>query len=226
MKKKGRRPKRIAYELIPRQSDSGRRMYALLEELVEAHHEDLVGAAIALAWNLTWKPDVDGRVTLGKCKKASDLDRELAPFDVVILLRRDFWTHPTVTDPQRRALLDHELMHACVAHDETGEPTVDEKGRTVYRIRKHDLEEFVDIVARHGLYKRDLEQFAAALRPHVPAFTPCVLCEESPGWVPVTDGGVTRVARCACWREWANRRQDHARPGRGPSGALHDHHTQ
>jgi hypothetical protein len=161
---KGRKPKKVSYELIPRQSDTGgRRMYALLDELVEAHHEELIGAQIVLAWNLTWKPDVDGRVTLGKCKKASDLDRELTPFDFVILLRREFWTHPTVTDQQRRALLDHELCHATVAYDDDGEPKVDERDRTVYRVRKHDLEEFSAIAERYGCWKRDLEQFAAAL---------------------------------------------------------------
>jgi hypothetical protein len=46
----------------------------------------------------------------------------------------------------------------------TGEPAVDPKGRRIYRMRKHDLEEFSAIAARYGLWKRDLEQFAAALK--------------------------------------------------------------
>jgi hypothetical protein len=100
---------------------------------------------------------------LGKCKKASDLDRELAPFDFVILLNRDFWLNPHVSDGQRQALLDHELMHAAVQYDENGDAKFDERGRACYRIRKHDLEEFADIVTRHGCYKRDIENFAHAL---------------------------------------------------------------
>lgn len=156
--------KAVAYRLIPVDSPAGRRLYGMLEALIAAHHRPIMEARIALAWNLSWKPDVDGRVTLGKCKKASDLDRELAAFDFVILLRQAFIDNPTVTDDQRRALLDHELCHAAVSYDTSGEPKIDERGRTIYRIRKHDIEEFAEIVERHGCYKRDLEHFAAALR--------------------------------------------------------------
>ncbi len=139
-------------------------MYQLLEELVFTHHQHLRNARIALAWHLGWKPDADGRVKLGMCKKASDLDRELAAYDFVILLRHLFWTDPQVTDPQRRALLDHELCHADVRLNKYGEPLTDERGRTVYRTRRHDIEEFSEVVERNGLWKRDLEDFAAAIQ--------------------------------------------------------------
>src|SRR5438067_2592834 len=157
------KPKKVSYRLITNGSDEGRAMYRLLRELVTAHHPDLLGANIALAWCTSWKPDADGIVTLGKCKKASDLDRELAVYDFIILLRESFWIDPLVTDAQRRALLDHELCHAAVKLDEHGEPVEDERGRVVYRVRKHDIEEFTEIVERHGTYKRDLETFATAL---------------------------------------------------------------
>src|SRR5581483_5784271 len=130
------KPKRVSYELIPRDGDVGERMYALLERLVVDHHDHLAEARIALAWCTSWKPDVDGRVVLGKCKKASDLDRELAPFDFVILLNRDFWLHARIANVQRDALLDHELMHAAIAYDQDGEPKRDDRGRTVFRTRK------------------------------------------------------------------------------------------
>ncbi len=155
--------KKISYSLVPRDSDEGRAVYAILDRLIEEHHEHLTNARIAIAWNLTWQPDVDGRCTLGKCKRASDLDRELAPYDFVVMLRREFYEDASVTEAQREALLDHELSHAEVTLDESGEPAVDTKGRTVYRIRKHDCEEFVDVVRRHGIWKADVEAFAAAL---------------------------------------------------------------
>lgn len=157
------KPKKVSYRLIDRAGDEGAPMYALLEELVDAYHRDLQQARIALAWCLSWKPDVDGRVTLGKCKRAGDLDRELAAFDVIILLQRSFWQDPLTTDLQRRALVDHELCHASVKYDNDGEPAVDERGRIVYRTRKHDLEEFSEIADRYGCWKRDLEHFARAI---------------------------------------------------------------
>jgi len=157
--------KAVPYTLIPRDSDVGRPMYERLHMLIDEHHEELsqLNVRIALAWATAWKADVDGRVVLGKCKKASDLDRELAPYDFVILLNREFWQNPRVTDLQRSALMDHELMHAAIAYDEQGDPKHDERGRVVYRIRKHDLEEFCDIPARYGCWKSDIEAFARAL---------------------------------------------------------------
>jgi hypothetical protein len=158
-----KRPKKVTYQLIPREDAVGAPTYALLERLVAEHHEELAhtNARIAVAWCTSWKSDVDGRVTIGKCKKASDLDRELAAFDFIILLSKDFWI--VASEKQRAALVDHELMHAAVKYDADGEPVRDERGRQVFRTRKHDLEEFSDIAARHGCYKRDLEQFARAL---------------------------------------------------------------
>lgn len=161
-----KRLKRVAYRFIPPEGEHGPNMYALLQQLVRAHHEEIAGARIALAWNLTWQPDVDGRVTLGQCRKVGDLEREvndLRPYDFVIVLRREFWENPYVTDLQHRALLDHELTHATVALDGHGEPMQDECGRTVYRLKRHDIEEFTAIVERYGIYKKDLEDFAAAL---------------------------------------------------------------
>ena len=154
--------KKISYKLVPRESDEGG-VYAMLDRLIERHHEHLRNARIAVAWNLTWQPDVDGRCTLGKCKRASDLDRELAPYDFVVMLRHEWFESAEVTDAQREALIDHELSHAEVTLDDNGEPKRDTKDRVVYRVRKHDLEEFSEVVRRHGLWKRDIEDFAAAL---------------------------------------------------------------
>jgi hypothetical protein len=157
---------RVAYRFIRPDSEIGARLYALLQELVTLHHDEILGARIALAWNLSWSPDVDGRVTLGKCRKVSDLDREVADvlaYDFVIVLRQEFWDDPLVTAVQRRALLDHELCHCSVKVDEHGDAVVDERGRTVYRLRRHDLEEFSEIADRYGCWKADIEAFARAL---------------------------------------------------------------
>ena len=134
------RPKKVSYRLITNGTDDGRAMYRLLRELVTAHHPELLGAQIALAWCTSWKPDVDGIVTLGKCKKASDLDRELAVYDFIILLRESFWTDPLVWDHQRRALLDHELCHASVKRDDHGEPVEDERGRVRFAFARRERE--------------------------------------------------------------------------------------
>lgn len=219
---KPKAPKRLSYELIRDEPGSiGRQAYTMMRELVTRWRPDLQEARIALAWCTSWKPDPDGRVTIGKCKKASELDRELMEFDFIILLSKAFWLDLEVTDDQRRALLDHELMHAAVKVGENGEPEEDAKGRIVYRIRKHDIEEFADTVKRHGIYRGDLDTFAAALRQAaLKGFVACDDCtrEGNPGWrqvlVPTpgeapADGEpprlTARMQRCSCFTNYLHR---------------------
>ena len=163
--KRGRKKaKTIAYRFIEPLGIEGKPIYERLQRILEHHHEEVVMARFALAWQINWKPDVDGRLTLGQCRKVSDLDREIVDrFDFIIVLNRTWWQSLLVTDAQRDALLDHECCHATVKYDETGELALDERGRTVYRLRKHDVEDFAEIVERHGCYKKDLEAFAAAI---------------------------------------------------------------
>lgn len=235
-RKSAPKPKRLAYELIKDEPGGvGRQAYVMMRELVRAHRRDLVDARIALAWCSAWKADADGRVTIGKCRKASDLDRELMEFDFIILLSRSFWLDLEVTDEQRRALLDHELMHAAVKVGENGEPEEDAKGRIVYRVRKHDIEEFADTVKRHGIYRGDLDTFAAALRvAALRGYEPCADCrnEGTPGWhqvlVPApgdspADGEaprlVSRMQRCRCFTNYMQRIDGDTPPAPQPTQA-------
>lgn len=158
------KPKQIQVQVIPRESSSGEptQTYVLMDELIARHHPHLSDARIALAWRFGWKPDPDGRLKLGQAKKASDLDRELHTYDFVIVLNFEAWNAADWTRDQMRALLDHELCHCQVAKDEYGEEKTNAAGRPVWRVRGHDTEEFVEIVARHGLWTNTLEQLAAA----------------------------------------------------------------
>lgn len=155
------KPKRINFELI--QPEPETEPYRLMREIRARFHEDIRTAKIALAWRKALQPDPDGHLVLGRCMKASDLQRELVKWDFVILLNQEVWSDPEFTKAQKEALLDHELCHADRACDKEGEPKIDERGRAVWRTRKHDIEEFQAIVTRHGCYKRDLEIFAEAL---------------------------------------------------------------
>jgi hypothetical protein len=152
------KPKKINFELI---EDTGSEPYQILAEM-RRFHPDITDAVIALAWRLNLKPNPDGQLVLGKCVKTTDLQREFAEYDFIILLNRDIWEDPDFTTDKKRALVDHELCHASVATDDEG-TRYDTRGRKVWRCRKHDIEEFYAIVQRHGCYKRDLELFAEAI---------------------------------------------------------------
>lgn len=160
------KPKPVKYrviELPPDGDDESRWMYGVLGELIAEHHEHLEDASILLVWRDSWSPDQDGRETIGQCKKLTDPQRLIHGVDFLILLSRDRWEG--LEPVQRRALIDHELCHAAVSMDqETGEPKLDALGRKVYRIRKHTIEEFDEVVARHGVYMRDVYRFGAVVK--------------------------------------------------------------
>jgi len=158
------KPKAINFELIPPMDGMHEpEPYKILREMRDKYHPDLNKARIALAWRKKLKRDQDGHLILGRCVKASDLQRELIDWDFVILLNREVWLDDAFTPEKKRALVDHELCHAAAARDKDGFPKRDERDRFVWRTRKHDIEEFRDVVKRHGCYKADLEEFAKAL---------------------------------------------------------------
>ncbi|CAN5951011.1 unnamed protein product [Sphagnum jensenii] len=164
--KKIKTGKKINFLLIPEQDDKGNmpEPYKILKEVRDLHHGDIREARIALAWRLRTKADKDGHIVLGKCIKVGDLYREYADYDFIITLNKEFWEDAAVTKEQRVALIDHECCHAAPTYNgETGEHEVDERGRYLFRLRCHDLEEFHEVVERNGIWKRDIERFAQVL---------------------------------------------------------------
>lgn len=158
------KPKKVLFELIsPDQVFLSGQPYDLLAEIRAENHFDTAEAKIALAWRKGTKPNADGKIVLGRCVKANDLQRELVDYDFVIVINKEFWEDPEFDRAKKLALLDHELCHAAPALDPDGEPMRDTKGRAVWRVRGHDVEEFEEIVSRHGVWKRDLERFAEAI---------------------------------------------------------------
>jgi hypothetical protein len=174
------KPKKINFEMI---EDLDSEPYQILAEM-RRFHGAIDEAAIALAWRKDLKPDNDGHLILGKCVKVSDLQKEFAAYDFIILLNREVWEDLEFTAEKKRALVDHELCHAAGVTDDDG-AKYDERGRRVFRVRKHDVEEFYAIINRHGCYKRDLELFAEALlkRRKTPLLDSQIAAEERAGAV-------------------------------------------
>lgn len=166
MPKKVKTGKKVNFLIIPEQDAQGMvpEPYKILQEVRDKHHGDTKEARIALAWKLRTSADKDGYVKLGHCLKVSDLYREYADYDFIITLNKEFWEDDAVTKEQRIALVDHELCHAAPTYNgETGEHEVDERGRYLFRIRRHDIEEFHEVVRRNGIWKRDIAIFAKEL---------------------------------------------------------------
>lgn len=160
--------KKVPYKVIERKLDNGRirDCYKIMESLIEKSHPRLRDAAIVLAWCYTWKPDKHGNVKLSDTKRAGEVDRQLHNYDFVIILNDTAWNHSTFTDAQKIASMDHALCACDVSEDADGEVRVDENDRTVFTIRKPDIQEFSECFARHGVWNKDLEHMVGIVLQH------------------------------------------------------------
>lgn len=156
----GQKRKRVMVKFIERRIEANQKVtepYRIMEELIKTRRADLADVKIGIAWRAGWRPDADGRRVLGQCRKRGDLDRELDAWDFIILLNEDAW--PTFSDRNKERLIFHELGHAQVVVDTNGQPKRDDRGRLVTRIRKHDIQDFRDVVEIYG-WEEDLQDLA------------------------------------------------------------------
>lgn len=106
----------------------------------------------------------------GKCKKCTALERYLTGKMFFIFIDHESWA--LMGPEQREALIDHELCHIERKESHDYDP---EKREFVKRWanaddpdswskREHDVEEFADIISRHGLWEKGIEKVAVAVR--------------------------------------------------------------
>lgn len=89
--------------------------------------------------------------TVGKCVKAAGPVGFLADIDFVIWVNDWYWAN----FPQHHeAIVLHELLHVGVT----------DKGRPA--LYKHDVEEFIGVVAQYGAWEGNRKRFAEALARH------------------------------------------------------------
>src|SRR3990167_2723328 len=120
-----------------------------LEGLKIAHISKLK-AAPKKAKKTEAKPARAGRkITMAKTSKVSDKIRTLLTVDYRFVIEYDAEIWEELPHEKRIALVDHELAHC--GNDIDG----------VY-IKHHGLEEFAEIIQRHGPWLKDREQFLEA----------------------------------------------------------------
>lgn len=124
-------------------------------------HQELVNAPIVYVFR-DEASTTRGRTVLGKARKISGLNAwlshpELTPRPgsfsepgeyFVIEIAHDCWER--LDDAQRVALVDHELSHCAVGYTEDG--------RMQLAMRHHDVEEFLGVLDRNGLWKEDVQR--------------------------------------------------------------------
>ena len=101
----------------------------------------------------------DGKVIAGMCIRVDDRHHAIHRHDFLIEIAKDVWDEAP-SEEFKDALLDHELGHCGIRFDEDDTPMSDERtGRWKTYIHKHDVEEFEDVLQRHGAYHEALRSF-------------------------------------------------------------------
>jgi hypothetical protein len=77
--------------------------------------------------------------------------------DYLVWIAKPIWE--IAPDSQRRALLDHELSHARY-------------GQSGWTTRGHDVEEFLEVIQRHGLWNTSLRHIGAVIQQQLPGIEP------------------------------------------------------
>lgn len=141
----------VRYSAAPEVAD-------IAAELITEHHDHLTGVPIVYVFR-SHAAKSNGRVILGRARRVNGLNAFLAMLAAgeedaddhtffVMEIAHDHWC--TAEHGERVALVDHELCHFDVDPDDGS-----------LLIRGHDMEEFLAVVHRHGLWREDVAAFAA-----------------------------------------------------------------
>ena len=106
----------------------------------------------------------------GKAHKCTAFERHVTGYMLFVYINHDAWK--ALKHEQRLALVDHELCHFFRKSEQVYSPdaqqfvdkwlSVDDSDS--WSMRDHDVEEFSEIIVRHGLWEQGIEKFAAAVR--------------------------------------------------------------
>ena len=87
-----------------------------------------------------------------KCMKAPRLWHDVTGYDVAIWVREAIWKK--LDEGERRGVLLHELLHVEVTRDKDDQPKL--------AIRKHDVEDFTDVIRYYGPIAGDSGSYVRA----------------------------------------------------------------
>lgn len=131
----------------------------IAEQLIDQYHPWLRDARIGFVFRDKAQPSA-GRLILAQAQKVTAKLQVYLEFDFLIWISKEDW-EGKLTDTQREALIDHELCHCVKRLD-----------NDTWAIRPHDVQEFWQIIERHGLWSSDLingrESMERAIQAELP----------------------------------------------------------
>ncbi len=119
--------------------------------LIPPYHPELAEARIMYVF-ISEASKVNGKEIPGTAKKMSGFNAWALEIDFVITVALDKWNE--MIESQRNALVDH-LLERCYGEED------EESGETKWKMRDPDVQEFPNILHRHGAWNEDLQGFAS-----------------------------------------------------------------
>lgn len=89
---------------------------------------------------------------MGQIQKQGKAWKLLSEYDFIVIMHKETWKG--LKDNQKKALTYHELLH--ISHKEKEDKETGEV-ETEWRLRKHDIEEFLEVVREFGDWSEELE---------------------------------------------------------------------
>ena len=126
-------------------------------QVIPKWHQELSDCSICFLLD-TENMRAKGKYILAKAQKVPVIWRHLTGHDLVIVISGPAWGK--ATDAQKLALLDHECCHIVREEDDDGVAS--------YVLVGHDIEEFNDVVRRHGKWLADIDLFVEAVQQSLP----------------------------------------------------------
>lgn len=141
-------------------SIAGKDVKDMLDEIIKEHHKELGRTNFLILFKHGgWESK--GRRILGRAKVVGEDLRSTFGKDAIIYLNNDAWHY--LSEAQRKYLLDHELYHLDVVKDKNYDTVELSDGRPKLTTVPHDLEDFVEIVKRHGIIMEDVKRLVRVL---------------------------------------------------------------
>ncbi|HWR66992.1 MAG TPA: putative metallopeptidase [Bellilinea sp.] len=116
----------------------------IAEELIEQHHPWLKDARIGFVFRNEAQKS-QGRMILAQASLVPSKLQVYLEFDFMIWVSKKDW-EGRLTSAQQEALIDHELCH-CMPNQNGG-----------WAMRPHNVQEFWEVIQRHGLWSNDLQR--------------------------------------------------------------------
>lgn len=150
-----------------------------VDDLVTRYHQDLAEHAVTIGCLFAMSPrDEEGHPTgpalkhggypaLGLMRIVSQRDRVAGLPDAQLIIDGERW--PELAEPEREALVDHELYHLIVRTEggiRGGVVKTDDCGRPKLKMRLHDVQlgGFTAIIERHKEHATEAKVFEVASR--------------------------------------------------------------